>query len=101
MCTLWGCCGRECIRGTFFFFFTLEPASEPLQVEDCAHSLGVLWKGVHSGHHGDMACISSQSYKMLNSGEGGTPYTLHPTPYTLQPYTLHPTTLARAVRTPL
>ena len=40
-------------------------------IEDCAHSLGVKWNGGHTGHHGDMACISSQSYKMLNSGEGG------------------------------
>jgi len=40
-------------------------------IEDCAHSLGVLWNGEHSGHHGEIACISSQSYKMLNSGEGG------------------------------
>jgi len=42
-----------------------------IMVEDCAHSLGVSWKGEHSGHFGAMACISSQSYKMLNSGEGG------------------------------
>jgi len=40
-------------------------------VEDCAHSLGVRWKGVHSGHKGIVCAISSQSYKMLNSGEGG------------------------------
>lgn len=40
-------------------------------IEDCAHSLGVTWKGQHTGHHGVVACISSQSYKMLNSGEGG------------------------------
>ena len=33
--------------------------------------LGVLWNGGHSGHHGTMAAFSSQSYKMLNSGEGG------------------------------
>lgn len=31
----------------------------------------VQWNGKHSGHHGEIACISSQSYKMLNSGEGG------------------------------
>ena len=31
----------------------------------------MLWNGVHSGHHGEIACVSSQSYKMLNSGEGG------------------------------
>ena len=40
-------------------------------LEDCAHSLGVLWNGAHTGHHGSMAAFSSQSYKMLNSGEGG------------------------------
>ena len=40
-------------------------------IEDCAHSLGVLWKGEHTGHAGAAACFSSQSYKMLNSGEGG------------------------------
>lgn len=44
---------------------------EAMLLEDCAHSLGVYWKGKHSGHHGKAACISSQSYKMLNSGEGG------------------------------
>ncbi|KAJ1462327.1 pyridoxal phosphate-dependent transferase [Pelagophyceae sp. CCMP2097] len=40
-------------------------------LEDCAHSLGVLWNGEHSGHHGKIAAFSSQSYKLLNSGEGG------------------------------
>lgn len=40
-------------------------------LEDAAHALGVLWKGKHSGHHGAAAAYSSQSYKMLNSGEGG------------------------------
>jgi len=40
-------------------------------LEDCAHSLGVYWEGVHSGHKGAVAAISSQSYKMINSGEGG------------------------------
>jgi len=40
-------------------------------LEDCAHSLGVSWKGKHSGHIGKVAAISSQSYKMINSGEGG------------------------------
>ena len=38
-------------------------------IEDAAHSLGVMWNGKHSGHHGKIAAISSQSYKMLNSGE--------------------------------
>jgi len=40
-------------------------------LEDCAHSLGVTYKGKHSGHHGVVSCVSSQSYKMINSGEGG------------------------------
>merc|ERR1711862_880752 len=40
-------------------------------LEDCAHSLGVQYKGKHSGHHGVACAISSQSYKMINSGEGG------------------------------
>lgn len=40
-------------------------------LEDCAHSLGVSWKGKHSGHIGKVCAISSQSYKMINSGEGG------------------------------
>ena len=40
-------------------------------LEDCAHSLGVEWKGTHTGHVGKVAAISAQSYKMINSGEGG------------------------------
>jgi len=40
-------------------------------VEDCAHSLGVKYGERHSGHHGVASAISSQSYKMINSGEGG------------------------------
>lgn len=40
-------------------------------LEDCAHSLGVYWKGEHTGHVGRVSAISSQSYKMINSGEGG------------------------------
>ena len=44
---------------------------DAILLEDCAHSLGVYWKGVHSGHKGIACAISSQSYKMINSGEGG------------------------------
>jgi dTDP-4-amino-4,6-dideoxygalactose transaminase len=40
-------------------------------LEDCAHSLGVRYCDKHSGHMGKVAAISSQSYKMINSGEGG------------------------------
>jgi dTDP-4-amino-4,6-dideoxygalactose transaminase len=44
---------------------------DAILLEDCAHSLGVFWQGVHSGHKGIACAISSQSYKMINSGEGG------------------------------
>ncbi|KAL3777010.1 hypothetical protein HJC23_006025 [Cyclotella cryptica] len=40
-------------------------------LEDCAHSLGVYWNDKHTGHVGKASAISSQSYKMINSGEGG------------------------------
>jgi len=40
-------------------------------LEDCAHSLGVRWNDKHTGHKGKACAISSQSYKMINSGEGG------------------------------
>jgi dTDP-4-amino-4,6-dideoxygalactose transaminase len=40
-------------------------------LEDCAHSLGVRWQDKHTGHKGRACAISSQSYKMINSGEGG------------------------------
>ena len=40
-------------------------------VEDCAHTMGAKWKGVPSGRHGVIGCYSTQTYKHLNSGEGG------------------------------
>lgn len=40
-------------------------------VEDCAHTMGAAWNGVPSGRHGDLACYSAQTYKHINSGEGG------------------------------
>lgn len=40
-------------------------------LEDCAHSLGVRYDGVHTGHHGVACGVSAQSFKLLNSGEGG------------------------------
>ena len=40
-------------------------------VEDCAHTMGASWKNVKSGNFGKIACFSSQTYKHLNSGEGG------------------------------
>ncbi len=40
-------------------------------IEDCAHTMGARWNGVLSGRHGAMAAYSTQTYKHLNSGEGG------------------------------
>ena len=40
-------------------------------VEDCAHTMGAEWRGVPSGRHGVMGCYSAQTYKHVNSGEGG------------------------------
>lgn len=40
-------------------------------VEDCAHTMGAAWNGVKSGRHGLAACYSTQTYKHMNSGEGG------------------------------
>jgi dTDP-4-amino-4,6-dideoxygalactose transaminase len=46
-------------------------------IEDCAHGLGKRWNPEDSdspefvGHHCEIACYSTQSHKILNSGEGG------------------------------
>jgi dTDP-4-amino-4,6-dideoxygalactose transaminase len=40
-------------------------------IEDCAHTMGARWNGVPSGRHGAIGCYSTQTYKHMNSGEGG------------------------------
>ncbi|MDX6748778.1 DegT/DnrJ/EryC1/StrS aminotransferase family protein [Geminicoccaceae bacterium 1502E] len=40
-------------------------------IEDCAHTMGASWGGRRSGSFGVAACFSTQTYKHLNSGEGG------------------------------
>lgn len=40
-------------------------------IEDAAHSLGTTWQGRKIGTIGRLGCFSFQSYKLLNSGEGG------------------------------
>jgi dTDP-4-amino-4,6-dideoxygalactose transaminase len=40
-------------------------------IEDCAHTMGASWGGVPSGRHGVFGCYSTQTYKHINSGEGG------------------------------
>ncbi|WP_295533994.1 aminotransferase class I/II-fold pyridoxal phosphate-dependent enzyme [uncultured Thioclava sp.] len=40
-------------------------------IEDAAHSLGTLWNGRKIGTIGKIGCLSFQSYKLVNAGEGG------------------------------
>ena len=40
-------------------------------IEDCAHTMGAEWRGRRSGGFGLAGCFSTQSYKHMNSGEGG------------------------------
>ena len=40
-------------------------------IEDCAHTMGARWGNTKSGAHGLAACYSTQTYKHINSGEGG------------------------------
>lgn len=40
-------------------------------IEDAAHSLGTLWNGRKIGTIGKIGCLSFQSYKLINAGEGG------------------------------
>ncbi|GAB6143307.1 DegT/DnrJ/EryC1/StrS family aminotransferase [Desulfocicer niacini] len=40
-------------------------------IEDCAHTMGATWDGKKSGSFGKAGCFSTQTYKHMNSGEGG------------------------------
>ena len=42
-----------------------------LLVEDCAHTLGAAWASQPTGTFGEAACLSLQTFKHLNAGEGG------------------------------
>jgi len=46
-------------------------AAGVLVIEDCAHTMGAKWNGVPSGRHGAIGCYSTQTFKHINSGEGG------------------------------
>jgi dTDP-4-amino-4,6-dideoxygalactose transaminase len=46
-------------------------ASGVTVIEDCAHTMGASWRGTASGRHGVIGCYSCQTYKHINSGEGG------------------------------
>jgi dTDP-4-amino-4,6-dideoxygalactose transaminase len=40
-------------------------------IEDCAHTMGADWRGTPTGRFGVIGCFSTQTYKHINSGEGG------------------------------
>jgi dTDP-4-amino-4,6-dideoxygalactose transaminase len=40
-------------------------------IEDCAHTQGATWAGRATGTFGATGCFSFQSYKHINTGEGG------------------------------
>lgn len=46
-------------------------ANSITMIEDCAHTMGAKWKGTRSGNFGKVGCFSAQTYKHINSGEGG------------------------------
>lgn len=46
-------------------------AHDLIVIEDCAHTMGASWAGMPSGRHGAIGCYSTQTYKHMNSGEGG------------------------------
>ena len=45
--------------------------SNLILIEDCAHTMGAKWQEKRSGNFGLAGCFSTQTYKHLNSGEGG------------------------------
>jgi dTDP-4-amino-4,6-dideoxygalactose transaminase len=47
-------------------------------IEDCAHTMGARWNGRLSGTDGLIGCYSTQTYKHMNSGEGGLLVTRDP-----------------------
>ncbi|MFN2307328.1 MAG: DegT/DnrJ/EryC1/StrS family aminotransferase [Paracoccaceae bacterium] len=50
---------------------TLCDAAGVVVIEDCAHTMGATWNGTPSGRFGRFGCYSTQTYKHINSGEGG------------------------------
>jgi len=40
-------------------------------IDDCAHTMGAGWDNRLTGTFGLVACFSTQSFKLMNSGEGG------------------------------
>ncbi|WP_322892739.1 MULTISPECIES: DegT/DnrJ/EryC1/StrS family aminotransferase [unclassified Yoonia] len=47
-----------------------DPANVTI-IEDCAHTMGASWDNIPTGRFGRFGCFSTQTYKHINSGEGG------------------------------
>ncbi|MDX8349514.1 DegT/DnrJ/EryC1/StrS family aminotransferase [Cognatiyoonia sp. IB215446] len=60
--------GHICDMGTLMAMCN---AAGVTVIEDCAHTMGAAWDGVPSGRWGRFGCYSTQTYKHINSGEGG------------------------------
>jgi len=45
--------------------------TEVTLIEDCAHVMGSFWRGKPLGTFGTFGCYSTQTNKLINSGEGG------------------------------
>ena len=56
----------------------INDAADITVIEDCAHTMGSRWDQAKSGSHGTVACFSTQTYKHINSGEGGLITTRNP-----------------------
>ncbi len=62
------------MRGHIADMETIEAICEEhniTMIEDCAHTMGATWNGKRSGSFGKVAAFSTQTYKHINSGEGG------------------------------
>ena len=44
---------------------------EIVLIEDCAHTMGASWNDKLTGTFGKVSCFSTQTFKHVNSGEGG------------------------------
>jgi dTDP-4-amino-4,6-dideoxygalactose transaminase len=40
-------------------------------IEDCAHTMGAKWGDTFTSRFGEVGCFSTQTFKHINSGEGG------------------------------
>jgi len=52
-------------------FTSLCTQRDLIVIEDCAHACGVKWDGRQIGYHSSLSVYSTQSDKVINSGEGG------------------------------